>query len=227
MLGQVPSCVMTWPTTTAADEAKARFMAMPDYQRQATLAPHVQQLQAAGTLPDAVQPEAERRALAALAEQVVRERAVLKMCKDVVHDAVDSILATAPAWSAASYGRERLLSMRDLAQARGVPADSVPALLRQDVYSRVPGVADPWPQGDVEDLASRMAQVATRSAPAPAAPLPPAAPTVQEPAAAPGRQGRREPRRQERPRGGRGGVPMSTVVLGGLALLGIGLALRR
>jgi len=228
-----PTCVLTMPTNTAAEEAAIRFAAMTDAEKLATRTPYLAQV---ASLPAAEQqPEADRRVIAALAEQVARERLLLRLCQDIVRELVDQIVGPAPLGAPASFvattfPRERLYAVRDYALSRGVPLDRAIQSIRSEVFRRLPGHADPYPNGDLENLNEHLLRIAappTVYQPPIAAPLPP--PVFQTlapapvpavaPAAQPAQPAQQAPAlRQRRPRLARSESAFSSplVIAGGL-----------
>lgn len=179
-MGQAAAtCVSAFPTNSAADEAAARFAAMTPEQKAALRTPH---MAAVASLPeDQRQAEADKLVVAALSEQVRLERLNLRLCQDIVREVVDQIVGLPPIGApnhviAPMFARDRLYTVRDYAIQRGVPLDRVVQAIRAEVYRRLPGNADPYPQGDLENLYDRILEM---SRPPAVYSLPPPPPQVQ------------------------------------------------
>ena len=92
----------------------------------------------------------------------------------IVQDAVTTVLGGAPDSNPASYNLANLTTMANQAVLQGVPAGSVVSLVRQEVFLHRLMMIDPYPAGDLTDLANRLAALV----PAPVAPVAPIAPVA-------------------------------------------------
>lgn len=162
-MGQATAvCVSSFPTNTPGEEAAARFAAMTPEQKAAMRTPHLALLT---SMPeDQREAEADKRIVTALTDQIARERLHLRLCRDIVREVVDQVIGLPPLGApnhviASMFARDRLYAVRDYAVQRGVPADRVMQAIREEVYRRLPGNADPYPQGDLENLYDRILEM--------------------------------------------------------------------